>query len=244
MAGAHGANRDAPNSTVGAIVVAAGDSHRMVGVDKIFVPLMERPLISYSLQALHESPSVQDVILVLSPSNIERGRRLVRANGWDKVRDVCVGGQRRQDSVRNGLERLPDSEWVIVHDGARPFIDGDLIARGLREASWTGSAVPAVPLRDTVKTVDSDRIVTETLARDGLWAVQTPQVFRRHLLAEAHLRLSEGVTDDASMVEGIGGKVRIFIGDYHNIKVTTQEDLPIAEAILKRRMSTRQRSGQ
>ena len=233
----HGAVGDAPHPRVGAIIVAAGESQRMAGVDKTFVSLMGEPLISYSLKALHDSPQVDDIVLVLSRNNIERGRELVETTGWQKVKDVCLGGQRRQDSVRHGLERLPDSNWIIVQDGARPFIDADMISRGLAEARHTGAAVAAVPVKDTIKAADGQLMVTETIPRDKLWAVQSPQVFRRDLLAEAHQRVTEEVTDDASMVERMGGKVRLFMGSYGNIKVTTLEDLSIAEVVLGSRVS-------
>ena len=224
---------DGPEVRVGAVVVAAGESRRMFNVDKIFAPLMGRPLISYSLDVLNESKRVDAVVLVLSEANIEGGRRLVDANAWSKVRDVCVGGERRQDSVRYGMDRLPDSDWIIVHDGARPFIDGGMIDRGLKEAEATGAAVAAVPVTDTIKSADAELLVTGTLDRTSLWSVQTPQVFRRDLLLEAHRRVSDTSSDDASMVEGIGGSVRVFMGSYANVKVTTPEDLPIAEAIMR-----------
>ena len=202
---------EATYQRVGAIVVAAGEGQRMAGVDKIFLPLMGRPLISYSLRALHDSPQVEAIVLVLSSHNVERGRRLVEANGWSKVTDVCPGGERRQDSVRHGVDRLADADWIVVHDGARPFIDGDLIIRGVAEAKHTGAAVAAVPVKDTIKSADDQLFVVRTLDRDSLWAVQTPQVFRRQVLAEAHRRVSEEVSDDASLVERLGGKVRILL---------------------------------
>ena len=236
MAVSDGIAGDAPRPTAGVIVVAAGDSRRMAGVDKIFVPLMGRPLISYSLEVLQGAPQVRAIVLVLADHNLERGRTLVEENGWHKVGDVCRGGERRQDSVRRGLGRLPDSEWIIVHDGARPFIDLDLVARGLKEAGYTGAAVAAVPVKDTIKSANAELQVTQTLPRDGLWAVQTPQVFRRQMLDEAHRHIDEEVADDASMVERAGGKVRIFMGSYYNIKVTTPEDVPVAEAILTSRL--------
>ena len=225
----------APHSSVGAIVVAAGQSRRMKSVDKIFVPLMGQPLITFSLQALQDAPQVDSIVLVLSPSSVDRGRRLVEAKRWSKIADVCAGGELRQDSVRHGLERLAAVEWILVHDGARPFIDAGMISRGLTEAAHTGAAIAAVPVTDTIKSADAALLVTATLDRDALWSAQTPQVYSRKLLAEAHDRVSDSVTDDASMVERIGGKVRLFMGSYHNIKVTTPEDLPIAEAILKAR---------
>ena len=205
----------------------------MVGVDKLFAPLLGKPVLFYSLRALHESRLVHDIVLVLSPGNLDRGQSMVDANGWHKVRKVRQGGERRQDSVRLGLEELPDSEWIVVHDGARPFLEEGLLSRGLAEARATGSAVAAVPLKDTIKSADDDMTVTDTIPRDRLWAVQTPQVFRREALAEAHERVTDTVTDDAAMVERAGGKVRLFMGTYTNLKITTQEDLPIAEAILR-----------
>ena len=223
------------HSKVGAIVVAAGESKRMVNADKIFVPLMGQPLIAYCLKALHDSPQVEAIVLVMSSHNVKQGRQLVEANGWHKIIGVCLGGNLRQDSVRIGLERLVDADWMIVHDGARPFIDGDMIARGLREAAHTGAATAAVPVKDTIKSADAEMFVTNTFERNTLWSAQTPQVFRRQLLVEAHERVTEDVTDDASMIERIGGKVRLFMGSYSNIKVTTPEDLPMAEAILNAR---------
>ena len=222
-------------SKVGVIVVAAGESRRMLGVDKIFAPLMGKPLICYSLRVIHDSLRVKEIVLVLSRSNIEMGHRVVKANRWHKVKHICVGGERRQDSVNRGIERLPDVDWIIVHDGARPFISGDLITRGLEEAEHTGAAVAAVPVKDTIKSVNKEFFVTQTHFRDSLWAIQTPQVFRRKMLAEAHLDVPEEVSDDASMVERDGGKIRVFMGSYGNIKVTTLEDMPIAEAMLKAR---------
>ena len=224
---------------VGAIVVAAGGSRRMAGVDKIFAPLKSRPLVSYCLEALHDAPEVDSIVLVLSSRNVEQGQRLVREYGWSKVVEVCEGGERRRDSVAVGLSRLLDSGWIVVHDGARPFVTAELVSRGLAEARDTGAAVAGVPVSDTIKRADSGRFVKETLPRDDLWAIQTPQVFRRQLLAQAHGALSGEFTDDAAMVERVGGKVRIYSGSSDNIKVTTRDDLRIAGAILDARESPR-----
>ena len=233
-----------PHERVGVIIVAAGKSQRMDHVDKIFAPLMGRPLISYSVDAFHSAPEVQAIVLVLSADNIETGRRLVADSGWEKVRQVCVGGRRRQDSVRCGLDWLTDLDWVLVHDGARPFVDPELVSIGLSQAMHNGAAIAAVPVADTIKSADAELRVTETLDRDRLWAIQTPQIFRRQLLEEAHARVTEDVTDDAAMVERIGGEVRIFAGAYHNIKITTSADLSIAEGILKGRVAAESWRGQ
>ena len=223
-----------PHVTVGAIVVAAGRSRRMAGVDKTLVELGGRPLISHSLDALHSSEAVGSVVLVLSEDNIELATRLVTETPYPKVTSICIGGVRRQDSVRIGLDMLPEPEWIIVHDGARPLLNAELIARGLSAALVTGVAVAAVPVKETIKAATADMLVTETLAREVLWTVQTPQVFRRDLLAQAHRLVTDDVTDDASMVERAGGKVRLYTGSYDNIKVTTPDDLLLAEVLLAR----------
>ena len=232
-----------PHQKAAAIVVAAGESTRMAGVDKIFAPLAGKPLVSYCLDVLQDSPAIEAIVLVLSPENVDRGWRLVDAEGWTKVKEVCAGGSRRQDSVRNGLDRLPDFQWVIVHDGARPFIDGGLVATGLEKARVTGAAVAAVPVKDTIKSADARDLVEKTLRRDRLWSVQTPQVFRRDLLADAHNRSSTDVTDDAAMVEAIGGKIKIYMGGQLNFKVTIPEDLAMAEALLRTRPPAGQHGG-
>ena len=228
-------NLDGPTPTVGAIVVAAGRSHRMGVVDKIFARLMGQPLITYSLRVLNDCPKVHAIVLVMSVDAVEPGRLLVEEHGFHKVTEVCAGGERRQDSVRKGLERLGDTQWTIVHDGARPCVDERLVTTGLVEARRYGAAVAAVPMKDTIKSADSDRLVTGTLDRGALWIVQTPQVFRTELLFRAHRLVSEEVTDDATMVERMGSPVTVFMGSYENIKVTTPEDMTIAEAVLRAR---------
>ena len=214
--------------------MAAGASRRMGGVDKTFAILGGRPIIAHSLDALHASDRVDSVVVVLSNANIDQASRLVAEGRYHKVTSICLGGERRQDSVRQGLDRLPNAEWIVVHDGARPLVDAGLIERGLAEALHTGVAVAAVPVKDTIKAANADMVVTQTIGRETLWIVQTPQVFRRDILLEAHSMVTDNVTDDASMVERVGGKVRLFMGSYENIKVTTPEDLPVAEALFAR----------
>ena len=130
---------------------------------------------------------------------------------------------------------MTHSEWVIVHDGARPCVSGAMIETGLAEARKTGAAVAAVPVNDTIKRAGRDRVVTKTLERDGLWAAQTPQVFRTNLLVAAHREVSANVNDDATMVERTGVRVRLFMGSFDNIKVTTTDDFRAAESILRAR---------
>ncbi len=220
---------------VGAVVVAAGASQRMQGVDKIFYPLDGMPLIWHSISALLEHPSISDIVLVTSKGNIARAEELVACESSAGSVTVREGGERRQDSVLRGLDSLDDCELVVVHDGARPFISPDLLDRGISGALRDGAAIAAVPVKDTIKMSDSEDMVTQTIPRGRLWTVQTPQVFKTSLLEEAHRQVSEMVTDDASMVEAIGHPVRLFLGSYYNIKVTTPEDLTIANAIVNLR---------
>lgn len=221
------------NPGLGVVVVAAGDSHRMAGVDKIFAPILGLPLIAHTLGPLEASPIVSEMVLVLSDANVEMGKAVVREHGWSKVTSVCRGGARRQDSVRLGLERLSPWRWVAVHDGARPCIDSGLLQRGVDAARETGMAVAAVPAKDTVKVVSSAGIVEATPPRDSLWMVQTPQVCGYDLLLHAHRTCLETFTDDAAMVESLGHEVKVFMGSYSNIKVTTPEDLAMVELILR-----------
>jgi 2-C-methyl-D-erythritol 4-phosphate cytidylyltransferase len=206
----------------------------MSGVDKIFAPLAGHPLIWHALDALARCQAVGPVALVLSPANLDQATDLIRAEGWSHV-TVVPGGNRRQDSVRAGLDALPATGSTIVHDGARPLVSPSTFDTGLAEARHTGAAIAAVPVKDTIKVVDGDRTVTETPDRSTLWAVHTPQVFSTELLRRAHRHIAHDVTDDASMVELVGGRVRVFMDSYANIKVTTPEDLAIAEALMASR---------
>ena len=220
---------------VGAIVVAAGSSTRMGGIDKIFVPVLGLPLVCYALDQLERCPSVDQIALVLDAGSLERGGELMAQRAYRKVVGVFPGGERRQDSVFNGLQAIGDCEWIIVHDGARPCLDDRMLRRGLAAAQECGAAVAGVPCKDTIKIISADGIVQDTPCRDGLYAAQTPQVFRRKILMEAHLTCTSPVTDDAMMVEKLGYPVKMFLGGYENLKVTTPEDLVLAEAFLRER---------
>ena len=219
-------------SSIGTIVVAAGGSARMRGADKLFAPLAGRPLLAHVLSRFQESPTVDRIALVLSSENLERGRDLATEYGMTKISPICLGGPRRQDSVRLGLEALGECDWVFVHDGARLLVN-PLISEGLEAAQETGAAVPAVPITDTVKSAGPDGAVERTLDRSRLWAAQTPQVFRYDLLLRAHREVSADVTDDAAMLEALGLPVKLYLGSPLNIKVTNLEDLRTAEALLE-----------
>ncbi len=172
-------------------------------------------------------------MLVNSQRNMEPVQCLAVEQKWTKVAEVCIGGKRRQDSVAAGLKLLGECEWVIIHDGARPLLTQELIERGLEAARETGAAVAAVPVIDTIKLAGNDHIVIETPPRPNLWAVQTPQIFRFAIIKEAYQQAKGDVTDDAMLVEQTGNKVKLYMGSYDNIKITTPRDLAIAELLLK-----------
>jgi len=218
---------------VGVIIVAAGESRRMNGIDKVFADLAGRSILARVLDTFDNCALVDQIVVVLSRENLQRGKQLMRENRWQKIAAICAGGPRRQDSVREGLQKLTDCQWVIIHDGARPLVSADIIERGLAEAKAFGAAVAAVSVKDTVKIASAEGIVEQTPPRDTLWAVQTPQIFRSDRIIEAHERITENVTDDAMMVERLGYRVKLYMGAYHNIKLTTPEDLALAEIILR-----------
>jgi 2-C-methyl-D-erythritol 4-phosphate cytidylyltransferase len=213
-----------------AIILAAGSSNR-IGSDKAFIEIGGKPLIAWSVDVCQNSVSISDIVLVFNDNNINAGKRLCSAKNWTKVSDICLGGKRRQDSVKKGLGKIHNSEWVLIHDGARPFITDDLIVKGVSAAMETGAAIAAVPVKDTIKQAGRDLKVEKTLNRDSLWAVQTPQIYRFDIITEAYRLIKEDVTDDATMVEKLGCNVKIYMGSYSNIKVTTNEDLVIAKMI-------------
>ncbi len=195
------------SSSVGAVVVAAGASRRMGGIDKVFSPVNGKPLLSWTVQVFQNCLAVQQIVLVVSEQRVEDARRLVRDQRWTKVKDVCKGGERRQDSVSEGLKRLSGCQWIVIHDGARPCLTSSIIEMGLTEASRTGAAIAAVPVKDTIKVV-SEGVVQGTPPRQQLWAVQTPQVFRFDIIKRAYDLPSDEVTDDASLVEKLGCRAR------------------------------------
>ena len=218
---------------VGVVIVAAGGSSRMGGVDKTFAPILGLPLVVHTLDRFELSPLVHQIVLVLAKDSLDLGKQMVQQRGYTKVTNVCAGGPRRQDSVRFGLEQLTACEWVMVHDGARPCLDDAMLGRGLEAAAEFGSAVAGVPVKDTIKVVSADQTVQETPDRSLLWAAQTPQVFRYRTLLDSHYACTQDFTDDAAMVESMGHKVKMFLGAYEDIKVTTADDLVIAETFLK-----------
>lgn len=217
---------------VAALIVAAGTSQRMQGVNKLLARLGGKPLLAWSVDTCQECAVLRQIVLALNNTDLAQGAKLKQDRGWCRV-TLCPGGTRRQDSVKEGLKYISDCEWVMIHDGARPFLTSDLIERGLEAAKVTGAAIAAVPVKDTVKLVGPGRLIKHTLDRDGLWAAQTPQIFSFDMIIRAYKNLAAEVTDDAAAVERMGYKVQLYMGDYRNIKVTTPEDLALARIIAR-----------
>lgn len=221
-----------------AIVPAAGKGARFKSKEKkIFAKLNGKPLLLHTLKLLQSSPVIEDIILVTDARLIERVRKLVKKYGITKVRHVVRGGRQRSDSVRNGLAYVKkDSRLVLIHDGARPLATGGIIERTVRAAERYGASVAAVPVKATIKVSGRSSFVRYTPDRKTLWEIQTPQVFRRDILVDAYKKAGRNnfFTDDAALVENIGKRIKIAKGGYGNIKITTIEDMKMAEALIKR----------
>lgn len=225
---------------VAAIVPAAGAGCRVGGtIRKTFIPLCREPLLAHSLRALQASPAVRWIVLVVRPGDEAQARALVKDRRLSKRLTVCVGGASRAESVAKGFAEVPqEAKWILVHDGARPCVSPRLIQHSVREARRFGAVACGLPATVTVKAADERGDVRVTLDRERLWLVQTPQVFRRdwfaQALAQADHRLDR-FPDDAAIVESAGFPVRMIPGDSLNVKVTTKDDLVLAEAILTAR---------
>ena len=222
-----------------AIIVAAGSSKR-VGFDKLFSKLGDRSVLEQALAAFEEAESVNEIIVVCRDPKLVQDA--INRAGGRKVRAVVRGGERRQDSVQAGLKELAEnSEFVAVHDAARPLITPREIERVFSAARKHGAAVLAAPITDTLKFADANQVVSGSIDRQNVFAMQTPQIFRRASLLEAYERISSNsliVTDEVSAIEHAGGSIMIVPAQDHNLKVTYAGDLPIAEFILKQRISS------
>lgn len=227
-----------PPERVVAVVVAAGKGQRLATPDKVLIPLAGKPMLVWSLLALEQTPEVGTVVVVAGEHTLTQITRLVREAGLRKVQAVAPGGERRQDSVAAGLAALPpQTEIVLIHDGARPLANADLFTRCALAAAEFGAAIAAIPVADTLKRV-AERIITETVDRNGLWAAQTPQAFRLDVLHRA-LAVSGGadVTDEARICEAAGIPVTVVPASTANLKVTHPEDIAVAEALLLARFA-------
>lgn len=227
-----------------AIVLAAGQGKRMQSkTQKQFLEIGGRPVLFYSLRCFQESPLIRDILLVTGEEFLSYCKKeIVEKYGFSKVSGIVPGGKERYDSVYAGLLACrEDTEYVFIHDGARPFLSEEILERGLAAARETGACVVGVPSKDTVKLADSRGFVQQTPDRSLVWNVQTPQIFSYPLILGAHKSIRQkdmgNITDDAMVVEQeTGVKVHLSLGSYRNIKITTPEDLAVAEAFCREEM--------
>lgn len=220
-----------------AIIVAAGKGTRFGGhVRKQYIEIAGKPLLYHTLMPFCTSPEIEHILVVGPPGENAQTKQMIRS--WSLPRSVQVvdGGEQRHDSVMNGLAALPaDYKWLLIHDGVRPFVSHEMIHRVLEAAKACGSAIVAVTPRDTIKS-RQDNFIAATLDRNALLAVQTPQAFRRDIIARAYqtaLEQNSFSTDDAALVEQMGSPVAVVAGDYRNIKITAPVDLLLAQALMK-----------
>ncbi len=220
-----------------AVLLAAGQSVRMgAGINKTLMTVAGKPILWYSLNVFERCGLIDGVVLVTQRDIAERVRSdIVERYGFGKVKKIVTGGSERQYSVYNGLAAIGDADVVVVHDGARPLLTAAMTEEVIAAACDYGCATVGVPLKDTVKMTDEDGLVTCTPNRKNMWAVQTPQAFRFNVLAAAHERAAaEGftATDDCALVEHMGGVVKMVMGNYSNVKVTTPEDILVLKALI------------
>ena len=234
-----------PELNVAALIPAAGRGLRMGGqTPKQFLMLGEWPLIVHSLRTIHAVSAIREVLLMV-PEGLEGdwSEKIVHTYGLAKVARVFTGGATRQDSVSNGLDQvLPGTDVVVIHDGVRPFATQTMFEHCIQTAAEIGGAIMAMKVQDTTKRVSDDGVVKETIDRDGLWAAQTPQAFRYDVLVAAlEDARADGIqmTDEASLVERLGYTVQVHESTSENLKITTPQDLALAEVLLHRR-ETRQ----
>jgi len=224
---------------VEALIVSAGKGHRfMEGKKKQFHLLAEKPILAHTLEQFETCPLIHSVLLVVGQEDMDYCLgEIIEKYHYKKISQIVPGGKRRQDSAKNGIESLSrDAEIVVIHDGVRPFVTKEMIEESIRSAIRFGAVVLAMPVKETIKMVQPDGTVLKTLDRESLWQIQTPQAFRVNLIKEAYQKATEDGfvgTDDASFVERLGVKVHILLGSYTNIKITTPEDLILANLFMK-----------
>ena len=220
--------------TVSAVLVAAGSSSRMNGTDKLFADLLGEPVLATTLKVFQQSRSVQEIVLVVKKEWVEQAQALCRMHGADKVTTVLAGGATRSESSGIGLGAVTKkADIVLIHDGDRPFVDQDMIFRTVDAAAKWGAATAAIPVSSTIKR-GKEGAVTETVSRDGLFEIQTPQAFQADLLKAARKRAGkEGktFTDDCAFLENMGIRPVLVDGSRLNLKITYPEDLVLARAI-------------
>ena len=223
-----------------AIVLAAGQGKRMHSkIQKQFLEIGGKPILYYSMECFQKSPLIQDIILVTGEDMISYCQsEIVEKYGFTKVCKVTAGGKERYDSVYAGLLCCQDTDYVYIHDGARPFVTEEMIQRGYEAVKRTNACVMGMPSKDTVKLADPSGYIKETPDRKIVWNIQTPQIFSYDLIRGAYESIRKkdmsNVTDDAMVVEQeTGTKILLVEGSYQNIKITTPEDLAVAEAFFR-----------
>jgi len=217
------------------ILASAGKGRRLnERREKPFLTLSGKPLLLHTLKAIEGISFIKHVIVVVSHAKLKATEKLVAEYALRKIRAVIPGGKRRFDSVKNGLAKVGKTDFVMIHDGARPFINSDLVKKVLSAAEASGSAVCAIPSKQTLKSVSKNFFIKNTLKREFIWEAQTPQIFRKDLIVEAYRKAGrKSATDDAGLVERLGHKVKLVEGSQRNIKITTPEDLKLAKIFLK-----------
>lgn len=222
---------------ISVIIPAAGQGKRFgAGTNKAFVLLAGKTILERTVTVFSDLPEIGEIIIVVAPDEVDEIKGQVKFYPRQDIIKVVAGGAERQYSVENALAAVSDNaEVLLIHDGARPLISRRVIRQIIQAVRDNSAAIVAVPVKDTIKVVDSGGFVTSTPTRSELWAVQTPQGFKRNLLIKAYKKAREENflgTDDSSLVERLGIPVKIVPGEYENIKITTPEDLPIAKMIL------------
>lgn len=227
------------NKNIIAVVPAAGLGKRLgPGTNKPFQMLLGKPLIVWTMEILEGCPEIKEIVPVLKVEDMDAGTELFDRYNFSKIRRIVKGGAERQDSVYNGLRELDGkADIVFIHDGARPFVSRDIVRNSISAIKGFDGVVVGVPVKDTIKEAE-DGVIKKTLPRKPLWAVQTPQVFLYEPLMRAYNKAMEDKfysTDDSALVERLGGRIKIIMGSYENLKITTPEDMVIAECLLKQR---------
>ncbi len=223
---------------ISVIIPAAGQGKRMnSSLPKQFLLLKDRPILAHTLGVFQKMDMIDEIIVVVGESEQPSVQEIINSYYVTKVSAIVIGGKERQDSVYAGL-LAATGDLILVHDGARPLLTTDRVTELIESARVTGASILAVPVKDTVKEVNSTYQVVRTPERKSLWAVQTPQAFRYDLLQRAFQKAKKDNflgTDESSLVERLGINVSVVMGHYENLKITTPEDIDIADAILSRR---------
>jgi len=226
-------------SNTSVIIVAAGKGKRMnISVNKQFIDISGKPLIARTIEKFQNLKFINEIIVVVGEDEIDYCKKnIIERYNFTKVSKIIAGGSERQESVYNGIKNVnSSSEIIMIHDGARPFIPDDIVYNAIEETKKNDATVVAVPVKDTIKIVSEKGFIEKTLDRSVIWSMQTPQTFKKDLIVMAHEKALKNNflgTDDSVLAEQVGYQVKIVKGSFLNIKITTQEDLITAEAIIK-----------